>query len=178
MTETKTKRKTGAVPIAREINRWVAQEVDGDTLLVRDWITGEEVLFSWDDDGPGWVCSTCGLFNADGRATQPVVTCAHVMGGLQGLPVAEACQVGSRLIKHRKGKTAEAKAIEPDPKAIEAARAAIARAEAKAHQGRHADRDNKHRQVTSEVVVRQMSDEDRAKLAERRAKKARAFAYD
>lgn len=173
-----TKKKTGqAVPIAREINRWVAKEVDGDTLLVQDWITGEEVLLSWDDEAPGWTCSACGLFNVDGRPTQPVVTCAHVMGGLRGLPVAEACQVGGNLVKHRKGKPAEQKAIEPDRKAIEAARAAIARSEAKAYEGRHADRDDQHRQVTAEVVLRRMSDEDRARLAERRARKAKAFTY-
>lgn len=174
MTETK---KTNAVPIAREINRWIAQEVDGDTLLVRDWITGEEVLLSWDDEAPGWTCSTCGLFNVHGRATQPVVTCAHVMGGLQRLSPVDASQIGSRLIKHRKGKTADQKASEPDPKAIEAARAAIARAEARASVGRHTDRDAAHQRVTSEVVVRAMSEEDRARLAARRAAKKKTFAY-
>jgi hypothetical protein len=176
MTETK---RTGAkVPVAREINRWVAQEVDGDTLLVRDWVTGEEVLLSWDDEAPGWTCSTCGLFNVDGRATQPVVTCVHVMGGLRGLPVDEACQIGGRLLKHRKGKTAQDKAVEPDSKAIEAARAAIARAEARASVGKHDDRDAAHQQVTSVVTTRVMTDEDRARIAERRAKKKRTFAYD
>lgn len=163
-------------PTNREMSRWVAAEIDGTTVAVRDWVTGDEALLDWNDEASAWECSECGLQAA--RPSQAIVTCIHVTSGLRPLPAETAVQIGCDLVKRRRGKTVADNAATPDVKAIEEARTAIARAEAKAVVGKHADRDAEHERITSVVTTRVMTDADRAKLEERRRKKSRAFAFD
>jgi hypothetical protein len=163
-------------PTNRALNRWVAAEIDGTTVAVRDWVIGDEALLDWNDEATAWECSECGLQAA--RPSQAIVTCVHVTSGLRFLPAETAVEIGCDLVKRRRGKTVIDKAAVVDVAAIDEARAAIARAEGKAVREKYADQDDHHRRIASEVTVRQMTDEDRAKLEERRRKKSRAFAFD
>lgn len=159
-----------ATPTNRALSRWHAAEIDDDVLVVRDWITGEEVILGFNEAHKGWDCSACGPASAK-RLSQAVVTCVHATAGLVRLPVATAVRLGASVASTRIRKKPADGVSRLDPEVVEKARAAIARAEAKAVRGKYADRDAEHERITSAVTTRVMTDEDRALVAERRAKK-------
>jgi hypothetical protein len=162
-------------PTVAECREWIVTDADEDVVMLRHFHEDVDVMVCWDAGAFAWSCSEHGVLAVPNRPTQAVQTCVHIQAGLKSFPRNVAARLGADLITQRKGRAGIVRAADPEDKAIGEARAAIARAEATAHSGRHSERDERHRRATSEVAVRQMTDADRARLAERRAAKKRTY---
>lgn len=143
--------------------RWTAAERDDLLTLVRD-PHGDEVLVEFNPQA--WVCTTCGLFPI-ARARKSWQACIHIQAATRALPIATALRIASIVAQGRsaKARTAAPGVNEKAHDAVALAKSAITRTE------RNSSRDGQHLRIVGEVTTRRMTDEDVARLAERRRKK-------
>lgn len=168
----RTKRTKKAVAPAPLRRHWSVAERDDDVFVVRS--TGaDDVLVHW-EAADGWICGACGPQTQDGAAQE---VCEHASAATQALSVGLAARLAARLAPPTRnasvsgGTTVIERSTNQDPKPT-SARAAERRASRQAELERDvADR----RKITSAIAVRQMTDEDRQKLAARRAARRRRF---
>lgn len=152
-------------PVVQRTYYWVAER-QGLLVLVAS-LLGGEALVEFDASRAAWVCSEC-----------PKGKCDHIDAATKRLPLADVRRVAAVVaprkagtLSSKAGGAAEGQAANDKARAVALAKSAIERAEqVELH-------DRKHEAIVGEVTVRQMSDEERARLAERRAMKARAFAH-
>lgn len=163
------RRRRGAVasPVARRNRSLGVVERHGLMALVRS-LFGDEALVEFDKACKSWVCSECG----------PNAKCGHIDVATRDLSLEAVREVASVVaprkagtLSSKAGGAAEGQTANDKARVVALAKTSIERAE------RVAQHDRKHEQIVGEVTVRQMTDEERARLAERRAKKSRAFAY-
>jgi hypothetical protein len=154
--------------MVQQASRWFVEDRDGGTFLVTNHLD-DPLLVEWDEVAGGWTCSSCGTFIASHSAAK--VTCAHVMAAGRRLPLTVALGMIPQVANKGRqtsaaegskplGRRAELRGIAASLSAGSVKRAEVAR--------KH---DERHAAVTSEVTVRQATDEDRARLAERRRRK-------
>ena len=160
------RRKLPPVPALRETFGVV--ERHGLLVLVRSW-RGSEALVEFDKSQAAWVCSECG---ANARCTHIETATRHMpLEMVREVAAVVAPRKGSASLSAKAGGAAEGQAANDKASAVAMAKSAIERAE------RVARHDEQHQRVVGEVTTRQMTDEERARLAERRAAKARTFAH-
>lgn len=155
---------------------WHVVERDGFLALVRNPY-GDEVLVEFRANPKAWVCSECGDYSI-GKGFSGLLTCLHISAATRAMPPDLAQKIGDIVAPH-KGSTLNSKGGSAAPglvanekaAAVALAKSAIERAE------RNEARDREYKGITAPVVVRQMTDEDRAKLEERRRAKSKTFAH-
>lgn len=149
-----------AVAMSAESARWHAVERTGWVWLVRS--IGEEVVVEFDDDA--WHCSDHGAFPLSGRKSG-VNTCEHVMAATRHMPLDVALEIVAVIAPPKPAKNPSPKGAKTDDESAGGIPGAVARAE------RNAIHDDQFGPTVGEVTVRQMTDADRQKLAEARARK-------
>lgn len=170
VTKTKAGIRTEIRTAMSETTRWVIEESDGTRFLLRRLGGARTAVV--DHDGERWACSEDGP--QQGRRGSASNQCAHVQVVGRSLSMSMAQTIADRLVNKDVKRPLITKAdveqaAEPRTEAdIIAAGAPIRAKRARQH-------DEQFQGVTGEVVVRQMTDEDRRKLQERRARKARSF---
>lgn len=168
----RTKRTKKEAPPAPLRRYWSVAERDDDVFVVRS-MGADDVLVHW-EAADGWICGACGPQTQDGAAQE---VCEHTRAATQALPVGLAARLAARLAPSTRNApvSGSASVIErsnsPETKPT-TARTAERRAARQAELERDAA---ERRQITSAVAVRQMADEDRQKLAARRAARRRRF---
>lgn len=155
------------VPSARRTSFLGVAERHGLMVLVRS-LFGDEALVEFDSGQAAWVCSECG----------PNARCGHIDVATRDLSLAMVREVAAvvaprkvRPLSTKSGGAAEGMAANDKARMVALAKSAIERAE------RVSQHDKRHEEIVGEVTVRTMTDEDRARLEERRAKKSRSLAY-
>jgi hypothetical protein len=151
--------------MSREASRWFVEDSDGTTMLMTNHLD-DPVLVEWDERDGGWSCSSCGRF--DPKRNAPV-TCPHVMAAGRRLPVTQALGMVSQVMSKSARRAGSSETVEVTTDAERPKEAG-----AKKRAQRVADHDATFVAATP-VVVRQMTDEDRERLAAARARKARTY---
>lgn len=143
-----------------KIRRWVAER-DGMLAVVRS-MRGDESLVEFDVGRKRWVCSAHGAR-----------VCDCVSAAIRELPVAVALRVAALIAAKRKGGSLSAKSggAKDGESANQRALANALATSASERAERVSVHDRQHEQATAAVTTRQMTDEDRTRLAERRAAK-------
>lgn len=160
-----TRKRTSTEPMRRET--FGVAERHGLIALLSSW-RGTEVLVEFDKSQKAWVCSDCGVG----------ARCGHIEAATRDLPLEAIGEVAAVVAPRQAGSLSAgaggaAEGVKANDRALAAAlaKSSMKRAE------RLAEHDKQHEAIVGEVTVRQMTDEERARLEERRAKKALAFAY-
>lgn len=160
-----TTKRTSTEPRRRET--FGVAERHGLLALLSSW-RGTEVLVGFDKSQKVWVCSDCGVG----------ARCDHIEAATRGLSLEDVREVAAVVAPRKAGTlSAGAGGAAEGQRANDKALAAALAKTAMERAGRLSERDRKHEAIVGEVTARQMTDEERARLAERRAKKARAFTY-
>lgn len=160
-------KKTAIRTTPSETAHWVIDDSDDTTWLLRRLGSGRPVVV--EHDGVGWVCSEDG--QQPGRAGQAhaMGQCVHVQVVGRSLSVPLAATLAARIAStHAKRGTEKAEKVERRSQAdIIAAGAEVRAKKAQEHDEAFV--------AATPVVVRQATDEDRRKLEEARARRARTF---
>lgn len=171
-----TKTKTKPVPTDRDetLTAWVVEESQGTTFLLRRVGSIRTALI--EHDGERWQCSEDGP--QQGRRGSATGQCVHVRVVARRLPLPTAQEIAARIM----APTAKRSFTGVPATSVEQAEQAERRSEVDimaAGAGKRAERAREHDEafqgITGEVTVRRMTDEDRRKLAESRARKSRSF---
>lgn len=157
---------------SEKTNRWRVEDSDGAMFLLSRIGRSEAVLV--EHNGERWVCSEDGPQPTS--RTAPKVQCVHVEVVGSRLPLSVALSIASSIAasadKAKVGRGGRSKGM------LEAERAS-ARLLA-AGQEKRAERAREHDSsfvMATPVVVRQMTDADRAKLEVARARKAKRYEH-
>lgn len=150
---------------ADEASHWRAIETDGPVVLLRSR-TGEEALV--EHDGTRWTCSRCGE-----HTPNLGMKCAHVDAASRNLPVSVALAIAASIARPLPDPPASSSKRTQVEREAERARTEAAMRGARLRAAQEAEWAEQRRAITSGVVVRPMTDEDRARLADRRAARRR-----
>jgi hypothetical protein len=162
-----------ATTLANEAARWSVDEADETVIIVRR--LDDLVLVEWDDAARGWACSACGEQRSGSSAP---ITCEHIVAAGRGMSLATALELVATLAPSRGGRpVGKTTSLSRQERDTARAEAEILAAGAEARARRAAEHDATHADRTSEIHVRQMTDEDRVKLEARREAKRKAYEH-
>lgn len=168
---TNTPKRKGNDSMAIASSRCRAVQIDDLRFRVREFGKAD-VFVELEADPAAWTCSECGTFRLADRSSG-LITCPHTMAATRGMS-RETVQRVVEIVAPTKPPTGS-RGDGISPADVERALAESLARGADARALRAAEHDSEFQPVVGEVVVRTMTDVDRRKLEEARARKAKTY---